>query len=122
MRFTTSFLLTIVLAATNCLAQDKPSFPRPRKSAKVVKNNQFIVQYKDSKAYDVAKQKKALSTPNGLKVVKYIDTRNVEVVNFSSKESAKKWFKKNAEKIKYFEEGEYSAALNFGEGRGRARL
>ena len=107
MRFTTSSLLAVLLAATNCLAQDKSSFPRPPKKAKAVKN-QFIVQYKDSKAYDVAKQNKALSTHDGSsKVVKYIDSRNVEVVNFSSEESAKEWLEKNAEMIKYFEKGEY---------------
>ena len=80
------------------------SFTQPAKREKVVKN-QFIIQYKDSKYFYDAKQNKALSTHNG-KVVKYIDSRNVEVIKFSSKKSANKWFEKNTEKIKYFEEGE----------------
>jgi hypothetical protein len=101
-------LLTVFLSATVCLAEDDPSFPQPAKGVELVKD-QYIVQFK---ADDFEQAKNSILKDEKVIVVRYIDTRNIGVFNFSSQQAAAKW-RDGAVGVKYFEEGEKCVVYAF---------
>ena len=100
-------LLIVWLSWTLCHSEEQnPSFPRRRANNLEVIKNQYIVQYKDSKDFNNAKQNATAFNATDAQIVKYIDSRNIGTIKFSSEEKAMKWLEDNAQGLKYFEEGE----------------
>ena len=98
-----------------CAATETAAFPKPVDGISNDKN-QYIIQYYHNDEGNQAKQSIIASAQDGVIVVNQIPNRNIDVVQFASRESAVNWRKgaKGANGVKYFEAGEkYSCIRSF---------
>ena len=97
--------LSALWSATQlCVATDTVSFPR-QEGVKYIENR-FIIEYENTTEGNNAKETIVNNPDKSIVLVNEIPSRNIQVVNFSSKESVKKWLSGAKKGVKYIDEGE----------------
>jgi len=99
--------LSALWSATElCLATDTVSFPR-QEGVKHIEN-QFIIEYRRTTEGDNAKETIVNNPDKSIVLVKEIPSRNIQVVNFASNETATNWLSGAENGVKFFDQDSWN--------------